>query len=91
MVKALMLMALLACNAASAASLTAQVDKSAVALGEPVSLSVQARGLSLDTLDITPLLARFDVFARTLSRGTDSETLVLTLYPRVAGALRILR
>ena len=89
MVKALLLMALLACNAASAASLTAQVDKSAVALGEPVSLSVQARGLSLDTLDLTPLLARFDVFARTLSRGTDSETLALTLYPRVAGALRI--
>lgn len=89
MVKALMLMAMLASHVASAASLSAQVDKTVVALGEPVSLSVRARGLSLEALDITPLRASFDVFAHTLSRNAESETLVLTLYPRATGTLQI--
>lgn len=94
MVKTLLFMALLANGLVHAASLTAQLDKPAIALGEPVSLTLQAHGLSLDTLglstlDIAPITAHFDVFARTLSRGADSETLVLTLYPRGAGALSI--
>ena len=89
MVKSLVLMALLAGSAAQAASLTAQLDRAAVALGEPLSLTLEARGLDLDALDLAPLEARFEVFARTRSRGTDSETLVLTLYPRIAGALPI--
>lgn len=87
MVKALIL--LLAAGAAHAASLTAQLDRTAVALGEPVSLTVQARGLNLDALDLAPLNAAFEVFARTRSGGADSEALVLTLYPRAAGALQI--
>lgn len=89
MVKTLILMALLAGSASHAASLTAQLDRSAVALGEPLSLTVQARGLDLDALDLVPLDARFEVFARTRSRGTDSDTLVLTLYPRLAGDMPI--
>ena len=89
MVRKLLSMALLANGMAHAASLTAQLDKSAITLGEPVSLSIQAKGLSLDMLNITPLTASFDVSSRTLSRGTDSETLVLTLYPRATGALMV--
>ena len=89
MVKSLLFMALLANGVVHAASLTAQLDKPAITLGEPVNLTLRASGLSLDALDITPLTANFDVFARTLSRGTDSETLVLTLYPRGTGALNI--
>lgn len=89
MVRKLLFMALLANGMVHAASLTAQLDKSAITLGEPVSLSIQAKGLSLDMLDITPLTANFDVSSRTLSRGTDSETLVLTLYPRATGALTV--
>ena len=89
MVRKLLVMALLASGMVHAASLTAQLDKSAITLGEPVILSIQAKGLSLDTLDITPLTANFDVSSRTLSRGTDSETLVLTLYPRGTGALTL--
>jgi hypothetical protein len=89
MVKTLLLFCLLAGGLANAASLSAQLDRTTVALGEPVSLTVQARGLSLDALDAGPLGARFDVSGRTLSRGPDSETLVLTLYPRAAGALHI--
>lgn len=89
MVKTLLLLGLLAGGAASAASLTAQLDRTTVALGEPVSLTVQAQGLNLDAFDVTPLSATFDVFERTQSRGADSETLVLTLYPRSAGALQI--
>jgi hypothetical protein len=89
MVRAFVLVAWLAGGAAHAASLSAQLDQSAVALGEPLSLTVQARGLDLDALDLTPLDARFEVFARTRSRGTDSEALVLTLYPRLAGAIPV--
>ncbi|MDP2266937.1 MAG: hypothetical protein Q8J70_10335 [Thiobacillus sp.] len=89
MVRKLLFMALLANGMAHAASLTAQLDKSAITLGEPVSLSIQAKGLSLDMLDITPLTASFDVSSRTLSRGTDSETLVLMLYPRGSGVLSV--
>jgi hypothetical protein len=89
MVKALIFMVLLAGSASHAASLTAQLDRTTVALGEPVSLSVQASGLDLDALDLTPLEARFEVFARTRSRGADSDTLVLTLYPRHVGVLPI--
>jgi hypothetical protein len=89
MVKHIMLVAWLAGGAAHAASLSAQLDRSAVALGEPLSLTVQARGLDLDALDLAPLDARFEVFARTRSRSTDSETLVLTLYPRLAGAMPV--
>jgi hypothetical protein len=89
MVKAFLLMALLAGHAAHAAALTARLDRSTVALGEPLSLSVQAEGLDLDALDLAPLDADFEVFARTRSRGADSETLVLTLYPRSAGSLSI--
>lgn len=76
-------------GAAHAVSFTAQLDKPAIALGEAVSLSLEARGLSLDELDITPIASRFDVFSRTLSRGTDSETMVLTLYPRGTGILSV--
>jgi len=89
MVKTLLLFFLLAGGLANAASLSAQLDRTTVALGEPVSLTVQAQGLNLDALDAGPLGARFDVSGRTLSRGTDSETLVLTLYPRAAGALHV--
>ena len=89
MVKPLLFAVLLASSGVNAATLSAQLDKPAVALGEPVSLTFLATGLSLDALDITPLTQHFDVFARTLSRGGDTETLVLTLYPRSSGALRI--
>lgn len=89
MVNVLMLMAVLACASAHAASLTAQLGRSAVALGEPLSLTVEARGLDLDMLDLSPLDSHFDVFARTRSRGTDSDSLRLVLYPRMAGAQRV--
>jgi hypothetical protein len=89
MVKTLLSIVLLATGTANAASLSAQLDNTDVALGESVSLTVQAQGLPLDALDIAPLVARFDVFSRTLSRSADSETLVLTLYPRMTGSLRI--
>jgi hypothetical protein len=89
MVKVLIFIALLAGHAAHAAALTVQLDRTTVALGEPLSLTLQASGLDLDALDLAPLDARFEVFARSRSRGTDSDTLVLTLYPRIAGVLPI--
>jgi hypothetical protein len=89
MVKTLFLFSLLAVGTANATSLTARLDRTTIALGEPVSLTVQAQGLNLDAFDAGPLEAGFDVFGRTLSRDADSETLVLTLYPRAAGVVPI--
>lgn len=89
MVKAFLLMTLLAGHAVHAAALTARLDRSTVALGEPLTLSVQAEGLDLDALELAPLDADFEIFARTRSRGADGETLVLTLYPRSAGSLSL--
>lgn len=93
MVKTLIVLAVLMGNAVQAASLTASLtahlDKTRAALGEPLTLTVQASGLNLDALDLTPLEAGFELFARTRSRGTDSEILMLTLYPRAAGAVPI--
>ena len=79
---------------AHAAALEARLDRSASLLGEAVSLTIEARGIEqngidLDALDLAPLEAEFEIFARTLSRAPTSETLVLTLYPRASGALRI--
>lgn len=76
-------------SGAFAAALEARLDRPASLLGEAVSLTVEARGLELDGLDLTPLETEFEIFARTLSRASASQTLVLTLYPRVSGVLRI--
>ena len=89
MVKLLLSMILLAAGSVDAASLRAQLDRNTAALGEPLSLSVQAQGMSLDALDVAPLMADFEVFSRTLSSAADSEALVLTLYPRKAGRLQL--
>ena len=89
MVKTLLLMSLLAGGLANAGSLSARLDKTSVALGEPAGLTLQAQGISLEALDVGPLGENFDVFGRTLSRGTDSEILVLTLYPRAVGRVQI--
>lgn len=89
MVSKLLFLVLFSCGMVHAASLTARLDKSAITLGEPVRLTIEARSLSLDALDITPITSSFDVAARTLSRGTDNETLELTLYPRGVGALSV--
>ncbi|MBI1284843.1 MAG: hypothetical protein GC183_10960 [Thiobacillus sp.] len=89
MVRKLLLLALLVSSVAKAASLTAQVDRTTVALGEPVTLTISASGLNLDALDLAPLDANFEVYSRTLSRGAGSEILVLTLYPRLTGAVQL--
>jgi hypothetical protein len=89
MVRLLAVCLLLACGVTHAGALTARLDKSAVALGEAVSLTLQSRETPLDTLDTAPLDDAFEVFARTRSQGTDGDTLVLTLYPRRAGTLSV--
>lgn len=89
----LMFGALLVQGAAHAVTLTAQLDRAASALGEPVTLTIEAKridpGFNLGALDLAPLAERFDVQGHTLSRGADSATLVLTLYPRAAGGVQI--
>lgn len=89
MVRSALALAMLAGSAAHAAALTAQLDKAAVALGEPLTLTLAASGFDLDAVDLAPLAADFEVFARTRSRGADSDTLLLTLYPRATGTLAI--
>lgn len=79
---------------ALSAALEARLDRSASLLGESVSLTIEARGfepdvIDLDAIDLAPLETEFEIFARTLSRAPASQTLVLTLYSRASGALRI--
>ena len=80
---------LLVCGMAHPAALTARLDRSAVALGEAVTLTLQSRATSLDTLETAGLDDAFEVFSRTRSQGADGDTLVLTLYPRRAGTLSV--
>lgn len=89
MVRRVLILALAAPGVAGAATLTARLDKPAVALGEPVQLTLEARGASLDAFDAGVLAEHFDVFGRTLNRQGDREVLTLTLYPRRAGALHV--
>lgn len=89
MVRAIVAWALLACGVAHAAALTARLDRSAVALGEAVTLTLRSRTADLDKLDTAPLDAAFNVASRTRSQDSEGDTLVLTLYPRRAGTLSV--
>ena len=89
MVRLVFAWALLACGVAHAAALTARLDKSTVALGEAVTLILRSSETDLDKLDTAPLDGAFDVFSRTRSQDAEGDTLVLTLYPRKAGALSV--
>ena len=94
MVRTVLFLSLLAAGLADAASLGARLDRTTAALGEAVTLTVEARGVEPDALDLGAiefgaLGERFELKGQTLSRGSDSTTLVLTLYPRVAGVLPI--
>ncbi|NWG87953.1 MAG: BatD family protein [Hydrogenophilaceae bacterium] len=83
----------LACLALSvshaALALNAQLDRKHVALGEPLTLSISGKAASLEQLDLAPLKAEFEVFARTLSRSDAQGILQLTLYPLKSGRLAI--
>lgn len=63
------------------AATTYRVDRPRIALGEPLTLSLNARPGTLETLDLTPLAADFEIHARTLNRSEREDTLALTLYP----------
>lgn len=89
MVRLIVAWVLLVCGAADAAALTARLDKSTVALGEPVTLILQSHEADLDRLDTAPLDAMFEVFSRTRSQDAEGDTLVLTLYSRRAGAFSV--
>lgn len=94
MVRTALFLSLLVAGFADAASLSARLDKSTAALGEAITLTVEARGVELDALDLGALELgtlgeRFELKGQTLSRGVDGATLVLTLYPRATGVLPI--
>lgn len=89
MVRLIVAWVLLVCSTADGAVLTARLDKSMVALGEPVTLILQSREADLDRLDTAPLDAMFDVFSRTRSQDAEGDTLVLTLYSRRAEAFSV--
>lgn len=89
MVRTALFLALLAAGCADAASLGARLDKTTVALGEAITLTVEARGVELDAVDLRALGEHFELKGQTLSRGSDSATLVVSLYPRGTGVLAI--
>lgn len=57
------------------------LDRPRIALGEPIILTLKARPGVLETLDLKPLAADFEIQARTLNRSEGEESLALTLYP----------
>lgn len=70
------------------------LDKSRIALGEPVTLTLRrpaSQAPGLDTLDLQALRADFDIATRSLGRDASTEDLRLTLYPLRAGALTLPR
>ncbi len=85
------LLLMLAAYGGQAAGLKAELDRSDIALGEPLLLTLTQTdaGDSLETLDTAPLTADFEVQARTLNRAGDSASLALTLYPLRTGRLAI--
>jgi hypothetical protein len=70
---------------AGAVGLKTQLDRTTLALGEPLALTLT--GTALEQIDLAPLAADFEVQGRTLSRSDGMETLVLTLYPLRGGRL----
>lgn len=76
---------------ARAAQITARLDAKESRLGEPVMLSVEARGktLSLDELELSTLSTDFEVASITRSRENDRARLEATLYPLRSGVLTV--
>lgn len=72
------------------ARLDASLDRYGSAMGEPLNLSLRARGVNLEALDDASLNVDFDVSSRSVSRSGNEETLSLVLYPKRIGHLRIL-
>jgi len=70
---------------------TYQVDKREVALGEPISLTLNVRPGGLDKLDLAPLARNFEIRNRTQSQDPGGDSLSATLYPLRIGrfSLRI--
>lgn len=82
--KALILLPLLCAGPALAAP-AYQVDKREVALGEAISLTLNARPGVLDKIDLAPLARAFELRDRSLSHDPHSESLSVTLYPLAVG------
>lgn len=78
-------------RAAFAAPPTATLDQTAVALGEPVQLTIRAGDMDLSQVDLTPLQTDFEVLtsaaSRSESRGRVQSQLDITLYPLHTGDL----
>lgn len=78
--------ALALCPAAHAAP-SHQIDRPRIALGEALTLTLNAKSGALESLDLTPLTADFEIHARTLTRSEREDSLALTLYPLRPGHL----
>lgn len=68
-----------------------ELDRSTLALGEPLQLRItrhlDSREAPLESLDLAPLLRDFELLERALGRDSTAETLTLTLYARRTGRI----
>ncbi|MDP2787047.1 MAG: hypothetical protein Q8O79_03090 [Pseudomonadota bacterium] len=62
-----------------------QIDRPRIALGEPLTLTLNAGPGMLEGLDLKPLAADFEIQGRNLNRSDQAEQLTLTLYPLRTG------
>ena len=70
-----------------------ELDRSTLALGEPLQLRItralDSREAPLESLDLAPLQRDFELLERTLGRDSTQETLTLTLYARRTGRFEL--
>jgi hypothetical protein len=80
---------LLAANLPALAAPAYKLEPASVALGEPVTLTLNSKPGTLGQLDLAPLAADFEILARALGGDGREETLVLTLYPLRTGRIAL--
>ncbi len=90
MVRAVLVVLLLWAGTALAAS-AYRVDRRELALGEALTLTLNAHRDVLETLDLKPLERDFEIRARTLSYSGEEGSLSITLYPLRTGPLALPR
>lgn len=71
------------------AAIRLQAVPQTLALGEPLTVTLESGDTPLEALDLTPLSRAFEIHGRTLSRGGGGEILTLTLYPLRSGRLAL--
>lgn len=87
MVRNLFALVMACCTTAALAVPAYRLDRTSIALGESVTLTLTAPPGRLEQLDLAALSRVAEIHNRNIGRGMGVETLTLTLYPRKIGRI----